>query len=258
MLKDFTELEFDIIVLAGQSNADGTGYGHTDVPFMPQENIWYLDRNMTIRQAEEYVEGNRIRTNFSLPFALNYVNQGLLAPGRHLLIIRAAAGGTGFLDHRWRPQDDLFIQMISMIETARALNPGNRFVALLWHQGETDALLNADFKTHYGHLQTLVALIREACGEPELPFIAGDFVQDWKRKNAGICKPVVRAMRFLCTGLPRAGFVESIGLLSNNEDSGNGDDIHFCRSAVYALGQRYFDAFNSIIEKGRYLYDYEI
>ena len=247
MLKDFAALDFDIIVQAGQSNSDGTGYGFTEVPFCPQENIWYLERNMTIRQAEEYVEGNRIRTNFSLPFADRYVHAGMLAPGRHLLIIRAAIGGTGFLDNRWKPQDDLFCHMVFMIRTMKALNPKNRFVSLLWHQGETDAILNSDYVTYYNHLSTLVRLTREACGEPELPFIAGDFVQDWKSKNAAICEPVISATRALCAGLSRAAFVESIGLESNNEDCGNGDDIHFCRSATYTLGGRYFDAFKDIV-----------
>ena len=70
------------------------------------------------------------------------IESGKLKPGRKLLIIRAAIGGTGFSDERWGMTDDLYLRMIEMIKTALELNSKNKLAAFLWHQGETDAILN--------------------------------------------------------------------------------------------------------------------
>ncbi len=109
MLKNFSDESFDIIIQAGQSNSDGTGYGNAENPFVPNDDVWYLNSNFTITQACELAEGNLIRSNFSLSFARKYIKNGLLKNGRKLLIIRAAVGGTGFRDKRWGLSDDLFL-----------------------------------------------------------------------------------------------------------------------------------------------------
>ena len=51
-----------------------------------------------------------------------------MEPGRKILILRTAVGGTGFRDHRWGMTDDLYLQMMEMIRTALSLNPKNRNV----------------------------------------------------------------------------------------------------------------------------------
>lgn len=248
MLKDFTKEKFDILIQAGQSNSEGIGYGLTDEPFIPDERIWYLNANMTISLAAETVYAHEAQSNFSLSFARRYVADGKLKNGRKLLILRCAVGGTGFLDNRWKPEDDLYLHMMEMIRTALELNPENRLVALLWHQGESDAICGASYDVHYRHLSTLVNNVRGEFNAAELPFIAGDFVADWKRENAAICAPVVDAIRAVCRNLPYAAFVETEDLLSNrqaNEKLPHGwdDNIHFCRDACYRLGERYFGAF---------------
>lgn len=249
MLHDFSKDSFDIIVQAGQSNSDGSGYGDAAQPFQPDPRIWYLNRDFTISQAADRVRGNFIFGDFSLRFAEEYIKAGLLAPDRKLLIIRSAVGGTGFLDHRWGPEDDLFLHMVEMIQTAANLNPQNRFVALLWHQGETDAFLQASFETHYENLKRLVSMTRDTCKAPELPFVAGDFVEQWRGANAEICAPVLSAMRQICGEDSYAAFVETDGLLSNSQVLGGEDTIHFCRDALNQLGSRYFSAFAAIRDK---------
>ena len=46
--------------------------------------------------------------------------------------------------------------------------------------------------------------------------------------------------------LGRGAFVETADLLSNNQKTGNGDDIHFCRESQHILGRRYFEAFKNL------------
>ena len=252
MLRDFTQDKFDIIIQAGQSNSEGYGFGPVDDPYQPDGRMWYLNQDGTISLAVEKVTNHGIQANFSRPFAREYVHAGRLAEDRKLLILRAGVGGTGFLDNRWKPADDLFLQMMEMIRTALALNPENRLVALLWHQGETDAGQHATYDQHYGHLSTLLRLVRETYNAPDLPFIAGDFVHDWKGKNLEACIPVVDAIRAVCGDCGHGGFVETADLKSNLQEDfphplGWADDIHFSRRSIYQLGRRYFHAFTEIL-----------
>ena len=252
MLKDFSKEKFDIFIQAGQSNSEGYGFGPTDEPYQPNNRVWYLKPNMTVTLAVEKVTGNGIQSNFGLSFAREYIKAGKLAEGRNILIIRAAVGGTGFLDNHWKLTDDLYLKMIDMIDTALSLNPENRLVALLWHQGETDAMLNATYDQHYKHLSDLINGVRNTFGTPQLPFVAGDFVPHWRDANTEIATPVSNAIRAVCHDLGHGGFVESDGLESNLQGEfehplgWRHDAIHFSRASVYELGKRYFDAFMSL------------
>jgi len=101
VLKNFTEESFDIIIQAGQSNSEGSGFGSATKPYIVNDKVWYLNNNYTISLACEIVDGNKIRSNYSLSFADEYINSGMLKDNRKLLILRTSIGGTGFLDNRW-------------------------------------------------------------------------------------------------------------------------------------------------------------
>ncbi|HPT79414.1 MAG TPA: sialate O-acetylesterase [Candidatus Atribacteria bacterium] len=249
MLRNFAKEKYDIIVLAGQSNAAGSGIGPAEDPYMPTDDIWFLNEDFTISIAREYVWENETVGNFALSFARKYVEEGRLKEGRKVLIIRSAVGGTGFLDKHWGLTDDLFLRMMDLIKAALELNPENRLVAFLWHQGETDAGLNASRELHYNNLLNLICAVRDTFGCKALPFIAGDFVEQWKNDNIDICRPVIDAIKDVCANIGHAAFVETDGLKSNDQMLGNQDTIHFCRDALNKLGLRYYDAFCRIIDR---------
>ena len=180
MLRDFSKEAFDIMIQGGQSNSEGYGFGEAAAPFIPNSDIYYLQSDFSICMAHEAVMANVVAGNLSLAFCTQYIESGKLEHGRKLLIIRAAVGGTGFLDNRWGMKDDLYLRMIDMTRTALELNSKNKLVAFLWHQGETDAILNASQQTHFNHLSTLVQSVRNIFSCESLPFIAGDFANQWK------------------------------------------------------------------------------
>ena len=252
MLKDFTKEIFDVVIQAGQSNAAGYAFGPTDEPYVPDTRVWYMNENDTISLAVEHVKLNSIQSNFALSFAKKYIETGRLKEGRKILILRAAIGGTGFLDNRWKLTDDLYLHMREMIRTALVLNPENRLVALLWHQGETDANLRASFDVHYKHLNDLLQSVRSTFAMPALPFVAGDFIQHWKGENLERSAPVIDAIRAVCRDCGSGAFVETDGLTSNAQEHnerpmGKEDRIHFSRHAVYELGRRYFEKYIEIV-----------
>ena len=246
MLYDFSKDVFDIIIQGGQSNAEGCGVGSVEHPYEPRPEILMMENDFTIMTAREKVWGNDAVGNFAFAFANRYIKDGRLKDGRKLLILLSAVGGTSFYAKRWGLQDDLFLRMIEMLKTALALNPENRTVAFVWHQGESDTA-NPDRDTHYNNLSTLVKSVRQTAGQSDLPFIAGNLVPQWYNDNIEICKPIVTAIKDVCADIGNAVFVETDGLQSNSEKVGNDDTIHFSREALYKLGNRYYDKFTKLV-----------
>lgn len=261
---DFRKEKFDIIIQGGQSNAEGTGHGDVAKEYIPKENVLYLTAEKRVKATEsgmeiEYADqpflidvarerpiDGKIYGDFSLTFAEGYVDSGMLAKDRKLLIIRAAVGGTGFQKGYWGLKDILYLKMLELIDYALKLNPDNRVVAFLWHQGEHDAFEGNTADNYYGQLTAMLRGVRAKCGKC-VPFIAGDFVEDWKSKNFELCEPIVAVIKRVVEENEQCGFVETADLLSNNQKTGNGDDIHFCRQSLYALGRRYFAAYHALI-----------
>jgi len=253
---NFKNERCDIIIQAGQSNSEGCGIGPAAKPYVKNDNVWFMNSDLSIVPAgEHHWDTGEAVSDFSLSFSEEYLANGDLPPGRKLLILRSAVGGTGFCDKRWGMKDDLYLKMMEMIQASLALNKENRLVALLWHQGETDtgatpdAGPSASRDRHFANLSGLVKSVRETFGCPDLPFVAGDFVNEWKSANIAACEPVVSAIKDVCDKIGSAGFVETADLPSNNQAIGNGDTIHFCREAQYTLGRRYYKAFKEIGEK---------
>ena len=133
-----------------------------------------------------------------------------------------------------------------MVDYAVNLNKENRLMAFLWHQGEHDAFEKNDPQIFEKQLRDMVNDARSRYNAPDLPFIAADFVADWKGKNLDDCLPIVDKIKQVVKSVGVGAFVETSNLLSNDQANQNGDDIHFCRKALYELGERYFKVFQEI------------
>ena len=254
---------FDIIILAGQSNAEGAGLGEVEKEFQPTEQIYnltaektvehfpenlkivYAEKPFSLEMAQEReIEGQKT-ADFALPFAQLYA-KNILQDDRNVLIIRAAVGGSGFYKKHWTMDGILYGKMLEMVDYALSLNPDNKIKALLWHQGEHDAFEKNAPECFKAQLKGLVTSVRARYHLPQLPFIAGDFVNEWKTENLEICMPIVDKIKEVTEEVGNGAFIETSDLLSNNQKVRNGDRIHFCRSAQYELGKRYFKAFTDI------------
>jgi hypothetical protein len=253
---------YDIILQAGQSNAAGYGHGPAAHPYIPHERIVYLTGSDPM--AEGYdpetesfsveIAAERPNPEFgpedrlgdlSLSFAQNYVAQGRLAEGRKLLILRTAVGATGFLKHHWGMDEPLYLRMLRMTDYALSLNPENRLVAMLWHQGEHEAAFLNDPQRYHGQLKALVESVRTRYDAPELPFVCGGFCTEWARKNQPACDNIMAVIRSVAEQVNGA-YVETADLRSNNQKTGDGDEIHFCREDLQELGRRYYAAYQKL------------
>ena len=256
--------KFDIIIQGGQSNAEGGGLGPVETEYKTSNRILYLTAQkkvetigdrivitygqepLDISVAAERYEVDGLRSDFALTFAQEYINGELLANDRKLLIVRAAVGGTGFQKEHWGLGKQLYSKLVEMTNYALSLNPENRIVGFLWHQGEHDAFEGNTPKNYREQLKNMVLDIRSRYGN--MPFIAGDFCYEWKNKNLAICQPIVDVIKRVVNEIGNAGFVTTENLLSNNQKIENGDDIHFCRETLYELGKRYFKKYSELID----------
>lgn len=255
---------FDIFIQAGQSNAEGSGIGPVTEEYIPDERICYLEAPKTVDctetglnikfhdvpfslqiGAEHGAEDNPIG-DFALTFSKAYIDAGMLKEGRKILIIRAAVGGTGFQKKHWGMEDILYLKMLEMMDYALSLNPENEIKGLLWHQGEHDAFEGNTGENYHMQLTKLISSLKDRYHFINLPFICGSFVSDWRKKNEESCKPIMDALQQVAEEM-NGKYIDAGDLPSNNEKTGNGDDIHFCRESLHILGRRYFDCYREIM-----------
>jgi hypothetical protein len=268
-------MAYDIIIVAGQSNAEGVGAGDEGMAFQENERILELrdiqphgyapgpdgkDVLMVKRPWDLRLQTARetgtpiVRANFGLYFAEEYLRRGYLAEGRKILLIRCGVGGTGFSRPEWGEGNVMEECLYDMIAYALK-EKDSKVVAFLWHQGEHDAFENAHFTPeqrqafYYEKLGSFVARTRKRFDIPKVPFIAGEFVHEWWDTNVENCNAILRATREVCEADGYAGVASSEGLQSNNERHGDEDVIHFCRFACKEFGLRYFEIFENIRRK---------
>ena len=261
---------YDIFMQAGQSNAEGSGYGPITQEYIPDQRILYLNAIKTVSEKDERIQVTYADTpflidvaderdvqidgiqrrvgDFSLTFAKAYINAGLLEEGRKVLIVRAAVGGTGFQKKHWGIQDAQYLKMLEMTDYILSLNPKNRIKGILWHQGEHDAFEGNTPENYRSQLTALIHGIKQRYQCPDLPFLCGDFAHGWKSQNLSICEPIVDVLKQIARE-QLGRFVETADLSTNNDATGSGDDIHFCRESLHILGRRYFDAYQDILTR---------
>lgn len=272
--KEFCDTPFDIVVLAGQSNAQGGGLGEVEKRYERDENVCFLNDTKTFGLTVDpetdnvfltadcpsvtYIsvaEDNEGAANLSFTFASAYAKNNL-QKGRKLLVIRTAVGGTGFTRGEWLVTNKLYFRMLSMVDEALQLNKENRLVGFLWHQGEHDAFERAEMgkpveeieNFYYTHFKEMITSFRARYEANDLPVIAGGFVDEWRVTYEETCNAIYNATKRVFAEIGNAEFVEAYGLKSNNQTVGNGDNIHFSREAIYEFGRKYYEKYLEIIK----------
>lgn len=246
--------DFDIILVAGQSNAYGYGHDLSGKPYNAKEPIYTYDEatgKVTLETERFFHPDYNTSRSFSHTFAEKYVADGKLKGDRKLLVLNTAVGGTGFCTNNWGAEEALYKRMLEQIELFKQ-NPNNKFIGILWHQGETDVVGQAENKEHnipyiapsteakhYNNLTDLLKETRKAIGEA-LPFISGDFTQDWSKKTP-YHEKIETAIRRVMKDQPNCAFVET------DEVDTLSDKIHFSKKGTIELGKRYYSKYIELI-----------
>lgn len=274
MIRNPIDDKLDIIVLAGQSNAESSGEGPVDREWQLNPDILMLkgdyfasvtkavygndylsldlEKEYYIEVAKERYHDGKIYGVLGLPFARNYFENDL-EKGRKILIIYTPIGGTGFAKGHWGLKDSLYLRMLDMIKKALAMNSENRVKAIVWHQGEHDAFeppeMDRDqrYLTYKNNLTALVKGVREVAGQ--VPFITAGFTKYWVADFPVQCEAVLTATKDVCATLPQMAYIETSDLLANCDVVEGGDSVHFCKQSINVLGDRYYNEYKKIIAK---------
>lgn len=274
---------YDIIIVAGQSNAVGAGQGAFTDPKASTKldtKIFQLGRNgkddLKVIPATATRSGNTYdvlqhwmvsedwytrstRMGFAIPFARRYAEEQL-TEGRKVLIIPAAYGGTSIL--KWNGEVNhpvttpvaLLTDMQNRINVAMKLPGDNRVVAFLWHQGETDVILSTQWKTmtpeyYESKLSSLLAKVRLDNAESgSFPMIGGMFVPEWPSNWAEHEKltPAKHSIEQVIRSV-FTGLTQG-GVVESTGLSWNipTDQVHFSSASQVILGGRYYQKWKEL------------
>ena len=274
MKQDFSKMVFDIIIVAGQSNAEGYGVSFEFEPLIIPDAYEIIDKNKygmklktdgsyddldfvypvetIIQELQERKVDDKYNSDLSLSFADQYRKSKFYSPERKILVIKTGYGGSGFAFDQHGVGNPLYKRMLDMINVGLSLNKDNRIVAFLWHQGEHDAFENAWFSYqerydyYYSNLLKEFLAVREEYKQFDFPIITGEMCRDWKKRYVTESEAVEKATIDVCEKIGNAAFVRASDLPSNEEAIHNGDLDHFCKKSILTLGERYFDAFASL------------
>jgi hypothetical protein len=170
-----TATNYDIIIIAGQSNACGAGTRNTGTSIRgpiynaandaPNPRIKQLSKTNTIIEARDPLDHSQDRTGyrpsvgFGMSFAKEYIRNERLTGERNILIIGCGWGGSSMFnsEYYWKKptagnnlSKSLHNITISRVNAAKPLiGRTSKIVAFLWHQGESDSSYIATNTTNY-------------------------------------------------------------------------------------------------------------
>lgn len=272
---DFSNKKFDVVILAGQSNAEGNGVMPGILPKQVDNVYQATDKNPAyitegiknspkliltlpveyeIQNYQERTDGKNSYADMAKSFALSYISSGMLKKGRDILIIKSGVGGTGFSRNEWGIASLLYERLKQMTDAVLSINPSNRIVAFLWHQGEHDAYENAEFTEkerydfYHDRFKEQILDFLKRYSRFKFPVIAGEIIKDWAADYRSQCDAVEKATEDVIKEIGFGGIAVSDGLISNNQAVFNGDNIHFSAESIRELGRRYFTIYKELVK----------
>lgn len=313
---------FDIVIIAGQSNAEGYGRRNeiNENSFCaqphnidaPSQSVKHYQNNGDIenalhpichltgwdeRRRREPRYTNRGGTNlsdcnpvgFGIDFGKEYFNNYNKTNGRKVLLVGCAYGGTGFFDAKshipfwWEKEDNssyrfengrigtvrsLYqISKTKIAEVKNKVGPNSKVVALLWHQGESNA--SDDLSLYRSKIQQLFRDLRADIkrifpnSPTNVPILMGGLSPDLYRnrvtrvENSSQAKlmssfirdtvvPSISSCKFV-SAEPMSGFNRFLQgnsfMDSRGTIIGRNDNVHFSATSQREFGKRYFKVF---------------
>ena len=239
---------YDVYLLAGQSNMDGRGM----VSKLSDEQQKPIDQAIIFYRNEKISSDGwqPLEPGFSLPpkyrgklpsptfgLEIGFARAILKTqPEIKLALIKGSKGGTN-LRADWKPgvngnkasqgpQYRDFIETIQLA-TAELTKRGDTFTirGLLWHQGEADKKLS--LKGYARRLNTLIDRIREDVGVSDLPVVVGEVFDNGKRDS----------VREATQSVAKASL--TVGLATCEGTTTIDPGTHFDAASQLLMGERY-------------------
>lgn len=167
--------EFDLYILAGQSNMAGRGKVTDSLKALRDDRVWMLTKDLTWVVAEHPIHFDKpavAGVGPGLSFGIEMANA---SPGAKIGLIPCAVGGTSI--DKWQPGALDKVTSTAPYDDAvarikEAMKRG-KIKGMIWLQGESDS--SPEKSSEYlGKLKVLVERIRKLTHDKNLPVVAGE------------------------------------------------------------------------------------
>ena len=254
---------YDIILIAGQSNA--AGRGESSVADVDDPKVMQFGGNT----ADVASYQKMVSTNFPLwhpePELANWRGPGAtlgsayaagLTAGRQVLLVPVAWGSSTLIGGGWAPggtqREFAVAQANAAVAAAKAINPASRLVGILWVQGETDGENGVSTAAYLAAFNSMLADFRSRItGGPAAWCVVGSLVPEaitWAG-HAGYPAIDIAHMRAV---LANTNIAFAQGPFGKNR----GDRLHYNRAGAIDLGNAARSAL-SRLAKPSVTYDFE-
>lgn len=108
----------------------------------------------------------------SMGMALEFASRWIGAKGGEIIFIQTALGGTGFVDNRWNPGNDLYQNAVTLANACLAADPARRLAGIFFIQGGADSQSQAGADGYHDALFAMATGLRSAItGAAGVPLI---------------------------------------------------------------------------------------
>ncbi len=224
-------------LLIGQSNMAGRGH-FNEVPPIGNNRCKMLRMGRWQPMSEPInpdraVFGKDFHSGISL--GASFADSAAKKFNREIGLIPCADGGTR-LD-QWMPGEALFDHAVAMAGFAKR---SSELGGVLWHQGESDCQLRGD--DYFVDLAKMMTELRRQLGNPNLPIVFGELSEHpvGPTRKPECFAVFNKKLAAFCAKFPHCALVKAAELPLQS------DGIHFSAGSLRVLGQRYFEAFETI------------
>lgn len=179
----------NIIIVAGQSNAVGTGANAATLPpelAAPQTDIPYWYNIHEDEGPPGFIDLQALRDRNGASYFPTFFGPELSAarliqdgqPEQNYVVVKVCTGGTD-LANDWNPDDPeslywvLFSELVSVELALIADEQTPRIAGMLWMQGESDAQNAPDAAAYEDNLRAFITRFRDDHNVPSMPFVMG-------------------------------------------------------------------------------------
>lgn len=253
-LPSHAEAKARVFLLSGQSNMSGGGevVGDLGVDAAVGDKVRIWDASdgwgkqgspgkwttlHELQAMKKELRNNKIGPEFGFAKAMSQ-----LYPADEIHLIKVARGGTAI--DWWLPdakgKENGHTTLLTNLKNALEKIDGDyEIVGMLWMQGESDTKMQADAEAYQKKLERFVALMREATGKPELPFVIGRIssrILESKKFKMPFAKIVQSGQEAVAKNDKHAHVIDTDDL------SLRSDLVHFDQAGQMGLGERFGDA----------------
>ncbi|MEI6148605.1 MAG: sialate O-acetylesterase [bacterium] len=250
---------FQVIVIAGQSNAQGWMGDGTQYPkdladdkisfrwMIPGPNSFFCGASQYGKGWESLGPQNGVcgHGNPALHFGLEVAMARTLAKaGHNLAVIKVTVGGTSLYGD-WRQPGDKGITDQMLEEVKKAMvdiqNAGRKakISGFVWIQGESDADTDQHAANYKDLLTKLISGLRKEWKEPELPVVVG---MDEQHPGPAERPQVIEAQKAIAKADPNVEWTSMVGLQK-------ADISHLNNDGLIKHGERIAEAMSRLWKK---------